>query len=386
MLVLAREYPPQGSTGVASHVSGLSRALVRAGHDVTVLVPAGDDDRSADAHRRLDDAPEGVRVRRAATDLPWLPDDDVVANTASTNNHLVALLGELGDWRPDLVHAHDWDVAWAARTIATVHRCPLVATIHATERSRHGGHLPPGAPEAIHAVESWLVWTADRVVCTSRFMLREVSEGFEYDASAIDLLPSGIDPSDWSPPNGNDERGPLVVAWGRVQYEKGFQVLAQAMARLRGRIPGLSCLVAGRGSYLPELQSQVDLEGVSDIVQLAGFVPNDELRRLLHRAGCVVIPSLYEPFGVVALEALASGAPVVAARTGGLAEIMDGTGAAAMFEPGNAIELADRIGVVLQDSSIATGLTESARRLLAERYSWDAIAAATLEVYGRLVG
>lgn len=386
MLVLAREYPPQGSTGVASHVSGLSRALGRAGHDVTVFVPAGNDDRSAEAHRRLDDAHEGVRVRRAATDLPWLPDDDVVANTASINNHLVALLGELGDWRPDLVHAHDWDVAWAARTIATVHRCPLVATIHATERSRHGGHLPPGAPEAIHAVESWLVWTADRVVCTSRFMLREVSEGFEYDASAIDLVPSGIDPSDWSPPNANDERGPLVVAWGRVQYEKGFQVLAQAMARLRGRIPGLSCLVAGRGSYLPELQSQVDLEGVSDIVQLAGFVPNDELRQLLHRAGCVVIPSLYEPFGVVALEALASGAPVVAARTGGLAEIMDGTGAAAMFEPGNAIELAERIGSVLQDPLAATGLTESARRLLAERYSWDAIAASTLEVYGRLVG
>lgn len=230
------------------------------------------------------------------------------------------------------------------------------------------------------------MWTADRVVCTSRFMLREVSEGFEYDASAIDLVPSGIDPSDWSPPNANDERGPLVVAWGRVQYEKGFQVLAQAMARLRGRIPGLSCLVAGRGSYLPELQSQVDLEGVSDIVQLAGFVPNDELRRLLHRAGCVVIPSLYEPFGVVALEALASGAPVVAARTGGLAEIMDGTGAAAMFEPGNAIELAERIGSVLQDPLAATGLTESARRLLAERYSWDAIAASTLEVYGRLVG
>lgn len=385
MLVLAREYPPQGTTGVASHVSGLSRALVRAGHDVTVLVPADHDDRPADATRASDDANDGVRVRRTATDLPWLPDDDVIANAASTNNHLVALLGELGDWRPDLVHAHDWDVAWAARTIATIHHCPLVATIHATERSRHGGHLPPGAPEAVHAVESWLVWTADRVVCTSRFMLREVSEGFEYDAGAIDLVPSGIDPSDWSPPDPNDERGPLVLAWGRVQYEKGFQVLAQAMARLRSRVPGVTCLVAGRGSYLPELQSQVDLEGVSDIVQLAGFVPNDELRRQLHRAGCVVIPSLYEPFGVVALEALASGAPVVAARTGGLAEIMDGTGAAAMFEPGNAIELAERIGNVLQDRSVAAGLAESARQLLAERYSWDAIATATLEVYRRLV-
>lgn len=378
MLVLASEYPPQGATGVASHVAGLSRALVRAGHDVTVFVPA-------DANVRDDVVDRGVRVMRAPTGLPWLPDDDVVASTASVDHHLVALLGRVGDWRPDLVHAHDWTVAWAARTLATVVGCPLVATIHATERSRHGGHLPPGTAEAIHAVESWLVWSADRVVCTSRFMLREVSEGFEIDDGAIELVPSGIDPADWAPPTPIPPRGPLVVAWGRIQYEKGFQVLAQAIARLRGRVPGLTCLIAGRGPYSPELQSQIDLEGVSDLVQLAGFVPVDQLRAQLHRAGCVVIPSLYEPFGVVALEALASRAPVVAARTGGLAEIMDGTGAAAMFEPGNAVELADRIAEVLGDRTAADSIVTRAADLLSDRYSWDAIATATEAMYRRLL-
>ena len=132
----------------------------------------------------------------------------------------------------------------------------------------------------------------------------------------------------------------MVLTWGRVQYEKGFQVLARAISALRSRVPDVECIIAGRGSYLPELQSQVDIEGVSDIVRLVGFVSDVKLRDLVHRAGCVVIPSLYEPFGIVGLETLAGGAPLIAARTGGLAELIDGTGAGLLFEPGNADELA----------------------------------------------
>ena len=117
------------------------------------------------------------------------------------------------------------------------------------------------------------------------------------------------------------QREPLVVAWGRVQYEKGFQVLTRAIGHLRHRIPDIRCVIAGRGSYIAELQTQIDMEGVSDIVQLAGFVPDEELRALLQRTGCVVIPSLYEPFGLVALEAMASGCPCIVADTGGLREV-----------------------------------------------------------------
>jgi glycogen(starch) synthase len=168
-----------------------------------------------------------------------------------------------------------------------------------------------------------------------------------------------------------------------VQYEKGFQVLAAAMAHLRTRVPGVRCIVAGRGSYLPELQMQIDVEGVSDIVHLAGFVPDDELRRLLHRASCVVIPSLYEPFGIVALEAMAAGAPTIVARTGGLAEIVEGTDAGLLFEPGSRQELADRMEQVLTDPTRADALRTNARALLDARYSWDAIAAATITAYQR---
>jgi glycogen(starch) synthase len=174
-----------------------------------------------------------------------------------------------------------------------------------------------------------------------------------------------------------------VLAWGRVQYEKGFQVLARAVGLLRHRVPGIRCVIAGRGSYLPELQTQIDIEGVSDLVHLAGFVGDAELRAELHHAGCVVIPSLYEPFGIVALEAMAAGAPTIVARTGGLAEIVEGTGAGLLFEPGNHVELAARIAEVLTHPDEAAQLQAQAATLLADHYSWDAIAQSTLDVYAR---
>lgn len=176
-----------------------------------------------------------------------------------------------------------------------------------------------------------------------------------------------------------------MLAWGRVRYEKGFQVLARAVGTLRSRVVGLECTIAGRGSYLPELQSQIDIAGVGDLIELPGFLSDNDLRAALHAAGCVVIPSLYEPFGVVALEALAAGAPLIVADTGGLAELVGGTGSALLFEPGNSEELADCIEQALTDQRLADGLVERGRRLLEATYSWDAIAARTIAVYSEVL-
>jgi glycogen synthase len=373
-LMLSWEYPPLVIGGIAAHVDGLARAMVRAGHEVTVLTlyhPDAPDDAVVD----------GVRVLRAHTDLPWIPDGDLVAQMASSNHHLVQLIARLGEWRPDVVHAHDWLVAWAGDTLKTLFGVPLVATIHATERGRHGGHLPPGMPAAINAVEWWLTYQASHIICCSKFMKREVISGFELPPEKVHLVPNGVDPDLWGPAE-STPREPLVLSWGRVQYEKGFQVLAAAMARLRGRVTDVECMIAGRGSYLPDLQSQVDVLGVSDLVHLAGFVPDDDLRKLLHRASCVVIPSLYEPFGIVALEAMAAGAPTVVARTGGLAEIVEGTGAGLLFEPGNADDLAQQIERVLTDDELRHSLQTAAADLVTSTYTWDAIATATVGVYG----
>ena len=378
--MLSWEYPPLVVGGIAAHVDGLARAMVRDGHDVVVL--------SLHTSEAPDDATvEGVRILRANIDLPWLPDDNLVGRMASANHQLTQLVARLGKWRPDIVHAHDWLVAWAGDTISTLWSVPLVATIHATERGRHGGHVPPGMPAAINAVEWWLTYQANQVICCSDFMVREVVGGFELPAEKVHMVPNGVDLAVWEPPAGGTPivREPFVIAWGRVQYEKGFQVLARAIGALRHRVPGIRCVIAGRGSYLAELQSQVDVEGLSDIVHLAGFVADADLRSMLHHAGCGVIPSLYEPFGIVALESMASGAPTIVARTGGLAEIVDGTGAGLLFEPGNHHELADRIADVLTQPALTAQLQSTAAEILRTRYTWDAIAKTTLNVYSAAV-
>jgi glycogen(starch) synthase len=374
VLMLSWEFPPRSVGGVGAHVDGLSQALAAAGHEVALLTIS---------HPGVptDGMSGGVRVLRARIDLPWLPDDDVVARAASANHHLVQLTTRLVPWRPDVVHAHDWQVAWAAHTLAAIHDARLVATFHSTERGQHGGRVPPGTPSTVHAVESWLAHSASRVLANSSFMAREVIGGFELPPERTHLIPNGIDPTWWATGEVPGRRPPLVLTWGRVQYEKGFQVLATAMRMLRPRVPGIHCVIGGRGSYLPELQSQIDLEGVSDLIELPGFLSDDRLRDLVHRAGVVAIPSLYEPFGIVALEALAGGAPLVVAQTGGLAELIDGTGAGLLFEPGNAAELAASIETILTDPDVGDQMRKHGAELLADRYSWQAIAGATAAVY-----
>jgi glycogen(starch) synthase len=383
--MLSWDFPPRETGGSAAHVSGLSQALALDGHDVVVLTTA---------HPRADREAERVgpvRVVRGVVDLPWLPKTEPVSRTASANHAMVKLGARLPEtldgWRPDVVHGHDWRMGWAADTLSSIFDVPFVLTMHGTERVRHGGQLPPGIPSDVNSIEWWLAFQADRLISPTKFMVDQLVSGFELPPELVARVPNGIDPDLWKPSPesiGTEvpvEREQLVLSWGRVQFEKGFQILARSMSSVRARVPGVECTIAGRGSYQPELQAQIDVEGVSDIVHIAGFVNDSELRVLTQRAGCVVIPSLYEPFGLVALEALAAGAPLIVARTGGLAELIEGTDAGLTFEPGRPDDLANCIERVLTDHFLADELTRNARDLIERKYSWRAIAATTARVY-----
>jgi glycogen(starch) synthase len=332
-------------------------------------------------------------VVRTLVDLPWLPPSEAVTRIASANHAITKLgsrfVGDLAGWEPDVVHGHDWQLGWAADSLAHRYDVPFVLTMHGTERVRHGGQLPLGHPTDINSIEWWLAFQADRMISPTRFIVEQLITGFELAEDHVVHIPNGIDPDLWRPAHTSSmptaPSPPLVVSWGRVQYEKGFQVLARAMHQLRGRVPDVSSVIAGRGSYLPELQTQIDVEGVSDIVELPGFLNDADLRHLVHRAGCVVIPSLYEPFGIVALEALAAGAPLIVARTGGLAELVAGTHAGVTFEPGNPDDLADAIEQVLTNHELATILVANARDLVERKYAWSAIARTTSDLYADVV-
>lgn len=379
VLMLSWDFPPRVTGGNAAHVHGLSQALAAAGHEVVVLTPATN-------HRHAAIEQLGaVQVLRADIGLPHIPAERYLAVAASANHALTQLVldadSPLKAWVPDVVHGHDWRIGWAADTIARHHGVPFVLTMHGTETVRHGGNLPDGRPTDVNSIEWWLAFRADRLIATTRFMVDQLVATFELSPAQVVRVPNAIDPTLWAGHDRPKDREPLVVSWGRVQYEKGFQVLARAMTTVRHRVPNVSCVIAGRGSYLPELQTQIDVEGVSDLIELPGFLRDDALRNLVQRAGCVVLPSLYEPFGLVALEALAAGAPLIVARTGGLAELIVGTDAGLTFEPGNPDDLADCIELVLHDKDLAHQMTTNARHLIESKYAWDAIAISVTSVY-----
>jgi glycogen synthase len=383
ILQIAWEYPPLIVGGLSAHVDGLARALARRGHDVVVLTrfhPDAPDDAVV----------EGVRVIRAHTDLPWTPPEQFHTGAVSANHAITRIAAPLiaEGWKPDIVHNHDWLTAWSADVLRALFDAPYVATVHATELGRNGGHLSTRNSEAINATEWWLTFTAQRVICCSDFMVEEVLRSFQVPASKLAMIPNGVDPASWAPPTNPPARTDnLIVTWGRIEYEKGFQTLIEAMPAIRARVPDAHVVVVGRGSYLDQLKWRAGELGLLDsgAVLFNGFTPDDELRALLHRATCAVIPSFYEPFGIVALEAMAAGAPCVVAASGGLREVIDGTAAGLSFPPGDVAALGDAVIALLSDHELAESSMANARHAIATRFSWDPIAEMTEQEYVALV-
>ena len=188
VLMLSWEYPPFVIGGIAAHVDGLAQSdgprRPRGGRDEPAAARAG--------HRPGTRRRGGRRVSACCAPRPTCRGCPRATWWPAWRRRTIrssALAARLGDWRPDVVHAHDWLVAWAGDTLKTLWDKPLVATIHATERGRHGGHVPPGMPAAINAIEWWLTYQAREVIACSKFMVREVVNGFELPVEKVHLVP-----------------------------------------------------------------------------------------------------------------------------------------------------------------------------------------------------
>jgi glycogen synthase len=403
VLMLSWEYPPLVVGGLGRHVDSLARALAAAGHDVRVVTrglnapgvgESGAVDPDIPNHWTGPELHDGVRVWRAAVDriaIDFTIETLLAWSQAAEHSLVRAALPVVRRWRPDVVHAHDWLAAQTGVTLAQVTDAPLVATIHATEAGRHQGWLPEPLNVAIDSVERWLTRRSAAVITCSQAMRAEVRRQFDLPEDAVTVVPNGVDPARWQvsarmraaarPRVPGDE--PLIVFAGRLVHEKGLHTLLAALPRLRRRHRGVRLLVAGSGPYLGELQERARALGVSRAVQWAGFVPEDELAPLLAAADVAVMPSLYEPFGIVALEAAATRTPLVVAETGGLRDLAAAGVAAASFPAGDVAALAAAVHSVLMDPAAARRATVRAARLIRRDYTWQAVAARTADVYQR---
>jgi glycogen(starch) synthase len=370
--------------GLGRHVHALAHAQAEAGHDVLVITQAPSGWESSQPES--DDA--GVRVLRACADPREHDPGDLLGHVAHMEWAFVDA-GEdlLSSWDPEVIHAHDWMVSHAAVALRRASRAPLVATIHATEAGRNRGWISTDLSTRIHALEWWLANTADVLITCSEAMRAEVRDLFGRSDSQV--IPNGIARAGWQRPNGSVARmrqahapeGPLIAYTGRVEWEKGVQVLLEAMPRVRAERPDARLVVAGRGSYLPDLESQARRLGISDVTAFLGWVSEQDLRALVAAADVAVAPSLYEPFGLVALEASALGTPVIVSDTGGLSEFAAAGDCATAVPPGDADSLAAAIIEDLADPAAARDRAGRAAEALAERYDWGGISRRTVRAY-----
>jgi glycogen(starch) synthase len=319
---------------------------------------------------------------------------DFLAWVVSLEHALVRPALALGrSWVPEVVHAHDWVVAHAAATLRQAFGVPVVATMHATEAGRHQGWLPSDLSRSIHTTEWWLTFEARRVITCSASMRDEVTRLFELPPAKVDVVANGVDLVRWRTTRRATDAareayagaGPLVLFSGRLEYEKGVHTLIDALPVLRRRFPDIRLVVVGKGGMAADLQAQATRKRLGKSVRFTGFLAEDELAALYAAADVAVVPSSYEPFGLVALEAAALGVPLVVAATGGLAELVQDRVTGLHFPASDHAALADAVTEVLSDDVLARRISRTAKGRLVRDHSWATIAATTADIYRRSV-
>jgi glycogen(starch) synthase len=384
-LILSWEYPPLIEGGLARHVRKLAENLTSQGVEVHVL-----------ARGREESPPEeeveGVMIHRVRE--PDRPREltEFVAWIEHMNADMLAAGVEVGDRHDfDVVHGHDWLVASAGDHLAKRFRCPLVVTIHATEFGRHQGWVDKHPQSYIHGVERWMANRAERLITCSSYMREHVADIYSLEEDRITVIPNGIDPAELVPVDdldslrsryaGPDER--LVLLVGRLVYEKGFHLALQALPGLIERLGNVRFIVAGSGTAESELIDQAGELGLHEHGTFLGWIGDDVLHSLYRIADLTVVPSIYEPFGLVALEAMASGCPCLVADTGGLREVVPNDDVGLRFQSRDPESLGQMAEQLLTDASLRDRLVaEASEHVLS--FDWADVARQVADVYAEV--
>jgi len=379
VLMLTWEYPPDHVGGLGRHVCQLSEAMALQGTEVHIIAPGKQEVNSGGGSKPF--VHHIVPYAVSSPDfLSWVLQLNIVLSERAAR-----LVHEEGDF--DLVHAHDWLAAFAGRAFKHAFRVPLVATIHATEAGRNAG-IHNRQQAYISDVEWWLGYEAWRVICCSQYMKREVRGVFSVPDDKVVVVPNGVNPDEFSTTDrtlsrkafASDDQH-LLFFIGRLVREKGVQVLLEAARILLQQGENIKLVIAGTGPYEEELKFMAASLGIFSHVYFTGKV-SDKMRNHLYRwADASICPSLYEPFGIVALEAMAAGSGLVASDVGGLSEVVRHEVTGLKIPPADPAAMAGAVSRLLHEKGLRKSLALHASLTVKQDYSWSSIAKKTQEVY-----
>ena len=380
ILMLSWEYPPISHGGLAAHVKDISEEMVKKGHSVYIITQGND-------NIPKNEEINGVNIIR--TEPVKISANNFIDDILHLNYQLLEeafkQFQNLEDI--DVVHGHDWLVFWASKVLKHALTKPLVTTVHATESGRHQG-IYNDTQRYINDVEWYSTFEAWKVIVCSDFMKNEVKGLFQVPEDKIAVIENGVNPDNYHADYSEDFRGQYVAPdedmifyVGRIVREKGIQVLIQAMPEILKDNPSTKLIIAGKGGFVDELKKQANYLGIADRIFFTGFISDEKRNKLYQVANVAVFPSLYEPFGIVALEAMATETPVVVSDVGGLGGIVEHNHNGMKVEPNNPYQLARTVKHVLNKTKKAQKMAENGFELVKKDYTWDNIADRTIKLY-----
>lgn len=379
VLMLSSQYPPEEIAGLGMHVYGLATALSKKGHHISILTNNSSD---SSEYEKINN----ISIYRVKTypieDTTWV-NQVMQFNLAMIQRALQVIL-EINDI--DLIHNHNWLTVIAANNLSKILDKPLVTTIHDTQYGKNFGELNE-EEEYIFRQEEWLCNKSQQIITVSQAMSNELQSIFGLYANKIYVIPNGINYKEKQLADLNFKNICKfnILYLGRLVPEKGVDYLLEAVSILKNNGFEIHLKIAGSGEEENNLYNLAVKKNILEIVEFSGYVYFEEKKKLLAKASALVIPSYYEPFGIVALEGMAAGTPVVVSSTGGLNEIIQHGKNGLKFFPGDSERLAITLVQLLSDVKLQKQLILNGWKTIKEKYTWELVADKTIDIYRKVL-
>ena len=384
ILMLTWEYPPRVVGGIARVVHDLSQRMIKDGHEVTVVT-------YRDGNTPYYENDKGVEVYRV--DNYMIHPNNFIDWIMQLNFNMIAKATELiSKEKFDVIHAHDWLVSYAAKTLKHAFNIPVVATIHATESGRNSG-IHDETQRYINDSEWMLTYEATEVIVNSNYMKSDIQRLFGLPFEKINVIPNGINLNNFTGIERDYDfrrqyamdNEKIILYVGRLVYEKGIQNLIGAMPKILNNYNDSKLVICGKGGMIDALRQEVHNLGIDNKVYFAGYCDSKKVQKMYKCADVAVFPSTYEPFGIVALEAMLAGVPTVVSDVGGLNEIVEHGVTGMKSYAGNSNSIADSILALLFDQKLCDTVSRNAVKKVKELYNWNKIAQDTHYVYEQAI-
>ena len=361
--------------------------MVKEGNEVTVVTYKDGD------NVKYYENDKGVEVYRV--DNYMIRPNNFIDWIMQLNFNMITKVNEIinKNGKFDVIHAHDWLVAYSAKSIKESYNIPLISTIHATESGRNSG-IHDETQRYINDSEWMLTYESSEVIVNSNYMKNEVQRLFGLPYDKINVIPNGVNLQLFSNVNVDYDfrrqyamdNEKIILYVGRLVYEKGIQNLIAAMPKILDRYHDSKLIICGRGGMIDELREQVKYLGIDNKVYFAGYCDSKKMQKMYKCADVAVFPSTYEPFGIVAIESMLSGTPTIVSDVGGLNEIVEHGVTGMKSYAGNANSIADSVLALLFDPKLCANISQNAIKKVKENYNWAKITDNTYYVYQLAIG